>query len=166
MKLTESKLRINNMKLTEDKLHSIIREEFVLELAGGSASYDYRWNFPVGEKAPDGSIENYAHFKTENGLNYKVKLNGWENETGYTIRIDFGTRSMGDELTGEGEPFKILGTVAEAVREAVEAHGDITRLEISSAGIQRAKLYDKMIKRKVSGATQVDKGNGYITYEI
>lgn len=141
-------------------------KRLVKEVAEGSESYNYRWNFPVGEKAPDGSIENYAHFKTENDLNYKVKLNGWENETGYTMRIDFGTRSMGDELTGEGEPFKILGTVVKAAREAVEAHGDITRLEISSAGVRRAKLYDKMIKRKIPTATQVDKGNGYITYEL
>lgn len=135
------------------------------EIAGGEA-YSYRWLYPVGEKTPDGLIQNTAEFATDDGLSYKVKISGAPVSSGYELSVDFGTRSMGDQATESGEPFRIFSTVAKAAREVFTAHGDITKLRFESVGPKRERIYRKLVQREFPSANEVSSAPTEIVFEL
>lgn len=137
-------------------IREIVREE-LLELSFTKGdTYDVWWLYDVGVPTADGMVENTGQFKGADGLNYKIKISGYYSSNdspgthGYpgTLRVDFRTREMGDDLTGSGEPLKILRTVVSAAREVFDAHGGrdvFSRIMVGSAGPKRERVYRQII---------------------
>jgi hypothetical protein len=151
-------------------IRRIIREELVeLSFSRGGDVYDVSWRWPVGDPTPDNEVQNFGHFTGDDGLRYKIKVNGFYDggPSPGTLRVDFGTQEKGDALTGSGEPLKILRTVVTATREVFDAHGGrdvFSRIMVGSAGPKRERIYKAILKRLFPEGTvkQYDSSTFYV----